>query len=111
MAKPITPIEDLREMAKQSMKHRMEVISLQVQADVCKKLEQIEGKSFRTDRWEREQGGGYIVCVLEDGKIFINFPVNPYRVAFLIEINGFRTPLLDLNLSYQEGFPQGSSVN
>lgn len=75
MAKPITPIEDLQTMAKQSMKHRMEVIALQVQADVCKKLGQIEGKSFRTDRWEREEGGGYIVCVLEDGKIIMHFYV------------------------------------
>ena len=73
MASPISPIENLKGMAKQSMRHRMEVISLQVQANVCRKLEQIEGKSFKTDRWEREEGGGFVVCVLEDGKFWQNW--------------------------------------
>ena len=69
MAEPITPIEDLKVKAAQSMKHRMEVLALQVQAKVCKKLEEIDGKSFKTEKWERKEGGGFVACVLENGKI------------------------------------------
>jgi len=70
MAQPITPIDELKAKAVESMKHRMEVIVLQTQANVCRKLEEIDGKLFRTDRCKREEGGGYIVCVLERGNVF-----------------------------------------
>ena len=82
MANPITPIEELKTKAVESMKHRMEVIVLQTQANVCRKLEEIDGKSFRTDRCKREEGGGYIVCVLERGKIFLNYNTVIFQVTF-----------------------------
>jgi len=70
MAKPITPIEDLKSKAAQSMRYRMEVLALQIQAKVCKKLEEIDGKSVKTERWERKEGGGFVACVLENGNTF-----------------------------------------
>lgn len=54
---------------------------LDIQNHICKSLEEIDGKGkFITDRWEREEGGGGISRVIENGRIFEKGGVNFSRV-------------------------------
>ena len=67
MAEPLTESQTL-ENSMDDMKSRMEVMILGVQADICRKLAEIDGNDFHVDRWLRNEGGGGISCVLQDGK-------------------------------------------
>ena len=67
MAEPLTA-PDVLESSMDDFKSRMEVMILGVQAEICKKLAAIDGQEFRVDRWLRNEGGGGISCVLQDGK-------------------------------------------
>lgn len=67
MAEPLTA-PDVLESSMDDFKNRMEVMILGVQAEICKKLAAIDGQEFRVDRWLRNEGGGGISCVLQDGK-------------------------------------------
>ncbi len=50
---------------------------LELQANICQGLEQLDGKqSFITDSWKREEGGGGISRVLTDGDVFEQAGVN-----------------------------------
>jgi coproporphyrinogen III oxidase len=77
MAVPITPIEKLTK-EKDEMRSRMELMIMKVQADLCRQLEGEEnfGKKFKVDRWERNEGGGGVTCVLQDGDTFEKAGVN-----------------------------------
>ena len=66
MAEPLTDATSL-ENSMDDMKSRMEVMILGVQADICRRLAAIDGQEFRVDRWLREEGGGGVSCVLQDG--------------------------------------------
>lgn len=67
MAEPLTAPDTL-ENSMDDMKSRMEVMILGVQADICRRLAAIDGQEFQVDRWVREEGGGGITCVLQNGK-------------------------------------------
>jgi coproporphyrinogen III oxidase len=45
------------------------------------RLEAIDGARFKRDSWQREEGGGGLSCVLEEGKIFERAGVNFSHVA------------------------------
>ncbi|GFS13282.1 oxygen-dependent coproporphyrinogen-III oxidase [Elysia marginata] len=79
MAKPITDLEYLKENS-QDMKCRVEALIMRIQAEFCHALEKEEqqegGKKFIVDKWDREQGGGGITCVLQDGTVFEKAGVN-----------------------------------
>lgn len=77
LAEPITDVDKL--MANQDdMKTRMELFIMKIQADLVRALENEEnfGKRFHVDRWLREEGGGGITCVLQDGDVFEKAGVN-----------------------------------
>jgi coproporphyrinogen III oxidase len=59
-----------------SMRLRMDRFVKQKQAEIVAALEQIDGHHFRTDRWERKEGGEGISCVLQDGTVFEKAGVN-----------------------------------
>ncbi len=42
---------------------------LELQGLIVARLEQVDGKSFRRDSWDRPQGGGGISCILEEGNV------------------------------------------
>lgn len=77
MASPITPIDELTANP-DDMKTKMELMILRVQAEFCKALEKEETDSnkFIVDKWNRNEGGGGITCVLQDGKVFEKAGVN-----------------------------------
>uniref|UniRef100_A0A0B6ZU29 coproporphyrinogen oxidase n=1 Tax=Arion vulgaris TaxID=1028688 RepID=A0A0B6ZU29_9EUPU len=79
MSTPITDLQYMKEH-KDDMKCQMESLIMRIQAEVCQALEKEEleegGKQFVTDRWLREQGGGGITCVLQDGTVFEKAGVN-----------------------------------
>lgn len=79
MAEPITPIEELKKNGS-DMKARMEAMIMRIQTELIRSLEAEElaelGKKFEVDRWMREQGGGGITCVLQDGTVFEKAGVN-----------------------------------
>ncbi len=49
---------------------------LALQQDIVAKLEALDGGSFRTDAWDRPEGGGGITRVLEEGAVFERGGVN-----------------------------------
>ncbi|CAG7816669.1 unnamed protein product [Allacma fusca] len=75
MAEPITHRQKLRNA--KDMKARMELLIMEIQYEFCQALEAEEkdGK-FKVDRWERQEGGGGITCVIQDGEVFEKAGVN-----------------------------------
>lgn len=61
------PLSKALEENRNTMRTKMELMILKAQGDICRKLAEIEGDSFRVDRWERKEGGGGISCVIQDG--------------------------------------------
>lgn len=58
------------------MCEKFEKVIREVQNEVCAAIEQLDGKKFREDSWEREGGGGGISRVLQDGNVFEKAGVN-----------------------------------
>jgi hypothetical protein len=58
------------------MCEKFEKVIREVQDDVCAAIEELDGKKFREDSWEREGGGGGISRVLQDGNVFEKAGVN-----------------------------------
>ncbi|KAM4701738.1 oxygen-dependent coproporphyrinogen-III oxidase, mitochondrial [Discoglossus pictus] len=76
MAAPVTALRELQQNSR-DMKTQMELLIMETQAEVCRALEKVEGGSgFTVDRWQREEGGGGISCVLQDGNVFEKAGVN-----------------------------------
>ncbi|KAK6985610.1 oxygen-dependent coproporphyrinogen-III oxidase [Biomphalaria glabrata] len=87
MSAPITDLKHLQENTG-DMRCKMESLIMRIQADVCHALEKEEleegGKKFQVDRWLREQGGGGVTCVLQDGTVFEKAGVNVSVVTGLL---------------------------
>ncbi|HWS75789.1 MAG TPA: oxygen-dependent coproporphyrinogen oxidase [Quisquiliibacterium sp.] len=47
-----------------------------LQSRIVERLESLDGHAFRTDRWERPEGGGGLTRVIEDGELFERGGVN-----------------------------------
>lgn len=77
MAEPITDLATLKANPS-DMKAKMELMIMKIQKDFCKALEAEEDPEtkFVVDRWQREEGGGGITCVLQDGRIIEKAGVN-----------------------------------
>ncbi|XP_013115479.1 oxygen-dependent coproporphyrinogen-III oxidase [Stomoxys calcitrans] len=77
MAEPITDVTYLME-SEGDMRTKMELLIMEIQADFCRALEVEEyaGHKFKVDRWLRNEGGGGITCVLQDGEVFEKAGVN-----------------------------------
>uniref|UniRef100_A0AAQ6IJH5 Oxygen-dependent coproporphyrinogen-III oxidase, mitochondrial n=1 Tax=Anabas testudineus TaxID=64144 RepID=A0AAQ6IJH5_ANATE len=75
MCPPVTDISVLQGR-KEDMRTRMEMLIMETQAEFCKALEKVDGGKFKVDRWERNEGGGGISCVMQDGKVFEKAGVN-----------------------------------
>jgi len=42
---------------------------VELQELIVERLEQVDGKKFRRDNWDRREGGGGISCILEEGNV------------------------------------------
>ena len=51
-----------------------------LQARIVAALEAEDGKAFRTDAWQRAEGGGGVTRILEEGTLFERAGVNVSRV-------------------------------
>ena len=40
-----------------------------LQQRVVERLEQVDGTRFHRDQWERAEGGGGLICVMEEGNV------------------------------------------
>jgi len=77
IAETITPLEELKEKSTDHMKCKIELFVTHLQAVVINKLREYESSAeFNIDRWNREEGGGGISCVLQDGEVFEKAGVN-----------------------------------
>ena len=47
-----------------------------LQERIVERLEEVDGKHFRRDKWERPEGGGGLSCVMEGGNVFERGGVN-----------------------------------
>ena len=80
------PMSDLSNVTYNSdMRLRMESFIMGLQYDLCKALEAQEdgGKKFRVDRWSREEGGGGVTCIIQDGDTFEKACVCIFVTIFL----------------------------
>ena len=69
MAAPLS--EGLTDGQGSPMRQRMELFIMRLQGELCRALEEEEEEGeFRVDRWTREEGGGGITCVIQDGAVF-----------------------------------------
>ncbi|KAM8716352.1 hypothetical protein ACLKA7_003261 [Drosophila subpalustris] len=77
MAEPITD-QSVLLSDEDNMRHRMELMIMEIQAQFCRALETEEysGQKFKVDRWMRQEGGGGVTCVLQDGDVFEKAGVN-----------------------------------
>ncbi|GAA6214113.1 oxygen-dependent coproporphyrinogen-III oxidase, mitochondrial [Lates japonicus] len=75
MSPPVTDTSVLQER-KMEMRTRMEMLIMETQADFCRALQEVDGGTFKVDRWHRKEGGGGISCVMQDGKVFEKAGVN-----------------------------------
>ncbi|XP_074491362.1 oxygen-dependent coproporphyrinogen-III oxidase, mitochondrial [Sebastes fasciatus] len=75
MSPPVTDIGVLQ-ARKEEMRTRMEMLIMETQADFCNALQEVDGGTFKVDRWQRNEGGGGISCVMQDGKVFEKAGVN-----------------------------------
>uniref|UniRef100_A0A3B5KY92 Oxygen-dependent coproporphyrinogen-III oxidase, mitochondrial n=2 Tax=Xiphophorus couchianus TaxID=32473 RepID=A0A3B5KY92_9TELE len=66
---PVTDISVLEEK-KDEMSTKMEMLIMETQAEFYKALEEVDGGTFKVDKWERKEGGGGISCVMQDGHVF-----------------------------------------
>ena len=64
------PLSDLT-IGQEKMRARMERIIMGLQGELCRALQGVEKEQqFRVDRWTREEGGGGVTCVVQDGAVF-----------------------------------------
>lgn len=75
MCPPVTDINVLQG-SKEEMRTRMEMLIMETQAEFCRALQEVDGGTFKVDRWDRKEGGGGISCVMQDGKVFEKAGVN-----------------------------------
>lgn len=62
---------DLGPPGNEGMRQKFEAMCREAQVDICKAIEELDGKgNFKEDIWEREGGGGGISRVLSDGDVF-----------------------------------------
>ena len=47
-----------------------------LQESIVKGLEEVDGKTFRKDQWDRPEGGGGMSRVIEEGNVFERGGVN-----------------------------------
>lgn len=70
MSPPVTDVCVL-EQRKQEMSSRMEMLIMETQAEFCRALEEVDGGTFRVDRWSREEGDGlFLFMVLFTGTVW-----------------------------------------
>lgn len=52
------PVSDVRVLGqrKHEMSSRMEMLIMETQAEFCRALEEVDGGTFKVDRWSREEG-------------------------------------------------------
>ena len=75
MAEPISGREALGGNLME-MRLKMERLCMEIQYQLCKRLEEFGDNKFQVDRWTRKEGGGGISCVLQGGKTFEKAGVN-----------------------------------
>lgn len=56
--------------------HRVKEFLLELQELIVERLQQVDGRPFRRDAWQRPQGGGGLTRLIEDGNIFERGGVN-----------------------------------
>lgn len=57
MSPPVTDTSVLQQR-KMEMRTRMEMLIMETQADFCRALQEVDGGTFKVDRWDRKEGEG-----------------------------------------------------
>jgi coproporphyrinogen III oxidase len=55
---------------------RVKEFLLELQELIVERMEQVDGKTFRRDGWERPEGGGGLSCLVEEGVVLERGGVN-----------------------------------
>lgn len=63
MSLPVTDVRVL-EHRKHEVRSRMEMLIMETQAEFCRALEEVDGGTFKVDRWSREEGAVLLLLIL-----------------------------------------------
>lgn len=74
--KPTTLVREDEKSGEQTMRQRFEEMIRKAQDSICEEVERLDGSRFHEDVWVRENGGGGISRVLQDGNVFEKAGVN-----------------------------------
>ena len=106
LCKTITD-EKVIEEKKSQMRYRMEAYITNLQGNIIKQLQELETDAkFQVDRWMREEGGGGITCILQDGVVFERAAVN------VSVVEGFLPPgaVAQMRARGKSSIPTGKSL-
>jgi len=78
LAETVSPLDELKHLASEKceMKSKMELLVTSMQHIIVQRLSEYESEKFKVDRWCREQGGGGISAILQNGEVFEKAGVN-----------------------------------
>lgn len=65
MSLPVTDVRVL-EQRKHEVRSRMEMVIMETQAEFCRALEEVDGGTFKVDRWSREEGAVLLLFILQE---------------------------------------------
>jgi coproporphyrinogen III oxidase len=66
----------------QTQKERLSLFFRDLQIQLCKGLEELDGKArFTEDRWDHPGGGGGRTCVIQEGRVFEKGAVNTSAIS------------------------------
>lgn len=74
--KPASLVREEEAGSKPVMRSRFEAMIRKAQDNICAQVEALDGKGFHEDAWVREDGGGGISRVLQNGNVFEKAGVN-----------------------------------
>lgn len=74
--KPKTLVRDEEAVSDSSMRKRFEAMIRAKQDEICAQVEALDGAKFHEDAWVRENGGGGISRVIQNGNVFEKAGVN-----------------------------------
>lgn len=65
MCSPVTDVRVLQENTGE-MRTKMEMLIMETQAEFCRALEEVDGGTFKVDKWQREEGKEDLAMVSQD---------------------------------------------
>lgn len=95
MSAPVTDISVLQRR-KEEMSTKMEMLIMETQAEFCKALQEVDGGTFKVDRWDRKEGETYVTELFnKKQQQRLSFPTKAMNVFLCLCFRWWRSQLCD----------------